>query len=462
MRWVVFSIFSVVLLWAASEHPQAIFHSKPKPLPEGAETQDWEVFLGPHRNMASDETKLLRDFSAGPPKLIWEMEKGTGYAAPAVSGERLVYLHRIGSEEVVDGLNAETGKRLWSISYATDFSDRYGYNNGPRASPVIDGDRVYTYGAQGVLHCLALETGKVIWKRNLSKDYKVPQDFFGTATTPLVEKDLLIINVGAPGGPTVVGLDKMTGKQVWGAGAEWGPSYASPVPATVHGKRRVFVFAGGESRPPTGGLLSIDPTNGKVDFTFPWRSKSYESVNASTPLVLGDRVLIAATYKTGAAMLRIKPDFSYEKLWTSDDLDLHWTSAIFHEGHLYAFAGRNEPDAGLVCINAETGETVWRKVLEWQETVEWNGQSREIYESPFRGWIMPVDGRFLATGEHGHLMWLDLSPDGVEITSRTKLFLARETWTPPVLSRGLLYVSQNTRTLQGEEARLLCYDLRGE
>ena len=111
--------------------------------------------------------------------------------------------------------------------------------------------------------------GKLVWKRDIATEYSVPQDFFGTASTPLVEGQLLIVNVGAPGGPCVVGLDKTTGREVWRAGKEWGPSYASPVPAVVHGKRRVFVFAGGESSPPTGGLLSIDPANGRVDFSFP-------------------------------------------------------------------------------------------------------------------------------------------------------------------------------------------------
>ena len=95
-------------------------------------------------------------------------------------------------------------------------------------------------------------------KRDIRAEYKVPQDFFGTASTPLVEGRLLIVNAGAPGGPCVVALEKATGKEVWRAGKEWGPSYASPVPAVVHGQRRVFVFAGGESDPPTGGLMCID------------------------------------------------------------------------------------------------------------------------------------------------------------------------------------------------------------
>ena len=167
---------------------------------------------------------------------------------------------------------------------------------------MIDGDYVYTHGAEGELHCLNLETGQLVWKRDLAREFKVPQDFFGTAATPLIEGGRLIINVGAPGGPTVAAFDKASGKMLWGAGDQWGPSYASPVPATVHGKRRVFVFAGGESRPPTGGLLSIDPSTGKVDFAFPWRSRSFESVNASSPVVVGDQVFVSASYRAGGAL----------------------------------------------------------------------------------------------------------------------------------------------------------------
>ena len=99
---------------------------------------------------------------------------------------------------------------------------------------------VYTMGAEGKLHCLELGSGKLVWKRDLRADYKVRQDFFGTASTPLVEGKLLIVNVGAPGGPCVAGLDKATGREAWRAGTQWGPSYASPVPALIHGKRRVL------------------------------------------------------------------------------------------------------------------------------------------------------------------------------------------------------------------------------
>ena len=123
-------------------------HAKPKPLPTGAVTHDWVSFLGPTHNSVSTETKLQHEWPKGGPTLLWEMSKGTGYSSPAIQGDRLVYMHRLGGQERVECLHPETAVRHWEFSYGTQFEDRYGYNNGPRASPVIDGDRVYTYGAK--------------------------------------------------------------------------------------------------------------------------------------------------------------------------------------------------------------------------------------------------------------------------------------------------------------------------
>ena len=443
-------------------HPGVTLHARPGPLAPGAVTEDWPAFLGRSGQPVSGETNLLREFGPDGPKLLWELSKGTGYSSPSIQGDYLVYLHRSGNEEAIECLRPETGERYWSYRYPTDFSDRYGYNNGPRSSPVIDGDHVYTYGAQGKLHCLRLKTGQVVWRRDVAAEFRVPQDFFGIATTPLIEGDLLILNVGAPGGPEVVAFDKLTGGMAWGVGDQWGASYATPVIAPVHGERRLFVLGGGESRPPTGGLLSINPLDGGLDFRFPWRSRSFESVNASCPVVTGNRVLVSATYRTGAALIEVKSDWTFAKLWENSDFDLHWTTAVYDQGHYYAFSGRNEPDAKLTCVNASSGETVWSESLEWQETVQVQGEARAFHASPLRGNLLKVDGRFLALGEHGHLMWLDLSPAGPKILDRARLFLARETWAPPVISRGLLYVSQNSRSIDPPAGpRLLCFDLRG-
>ena len=446
------------LLTGRGASAQAQLYAPPKPLPVGAVTHDWRAFLGPSHNGVSTETKLGRQL---PPPLVWECPRGTGYASPAIAGDRLVFLHRVADEEIVECLDAVRGASRWQFRYPTAFEDRYGYNNGPRSSPVIAGARVYTMGAEGLLHCLNLQSGRVVWKRDLRATYHVRQDFFGTASTPLIEGRLLIVNVGAPGGPSVVALDTLTGREVWRAGTKWGPSYASPVPAVVHGKRRVFVFAGGESDPPSGGLIAIDPSTGRMDFTFPWRSRTRESVNASCPVVFGNKVFISASYRTGSALVEVLPNFAYRVRWTTQECGLHFNTAIHRAGYLYAFDGRNEPDASLVCVNASTGKIVWRETPEWTESIETGDGTRQEVTGPYRGSLLAVDGQFLCLGELGHLLWMDLTPQGYREVSRGRLFSARESWSLPVLSRGLLYVMQNTRDVrQATGPRLLCYDMR--
>jgi outer membrane protein assembly factor BamB len=444
-------------LRSGSAAAQAVFHRQPTPLAPGAVTHDWASFLGPSHNAVSTEPPLRR---ALPPPLVWELPKGSGYASPAVAGDRLVFIHRLADEEVVESLHAETGASRWRFRYPTAFEDRYGYNNGPRASPVIDGGRVFTVGSEGKLHCLDLATGAVVWRRDFRADYGVTQDFFGTASTPLVEGRLLVVNVGGPRGACVVGFDLATGREVWRAGS-WGPSYASPVPATVHGRRRVFVCAGGESRPPTGGLLSIDPATGAVDFAVPHRSRTYESVNASCPVVFGNMVFISASYRTGGMLVEIRPDFTHRIVWTTQEFALHFNTPIHRGGYLYGFDGRNEGDASLACVEAATGRVVWREVPTWTETFQQNGRQQRSVFGTARGSLLAADGQFICLGELGHLLWMDLTPKGYKEVSRAWLFAARDSWTLPVLSRGLLYVTQNTRDVtNGRPPRLLCYDLR--
>ena len=444
-----------LLAGVAGGQPQR--HRAPRPLSPDAVTHDWPSFLGPTHNAVSSETQLSRTL---PPALVWELEKGAGYTSPAIVGDHLLFFHRVDDHEVVECRHPETGELRWEFRYDTAYRDRYGYNNGPRSSPVIDGERVYTMGAEGRLHCLELSTGDGIWSRDLRAEYDVRQDFFGRASTPLVDDGLLIVNVGAPDGPCVVAFDGDTGREVWRTG-EWGPSYASPVPAVVHGQRRVFVFAGGESTPAVGGLLSIDPADGAIDFAFPWRSRTFESVNASCPVVFDDKVFISASYRTGGALVRVLPDFTNEVVWTTQDFALHFNTAIHKDGFLYGFDGRNQGDSSLACVDAADGRVVWREAPEWTETFEQGGRERQTKVGAGRGSLLAVDGQFLALGELGHLLWLDLTPDGYREVSRTWLAAASESWTLPVLSHGLLYVVQNSRDLlTGASPRLRCYDLR--
>jgi outer membrane protein assembly factor BamB len=438
------------------------FHAAPKPLAAKAVTHDWRTFLGPTHNAVSTETPLLKQFGKNGPAIVWEVTKGEGYATPAVVGKRVVLFHRIGNQEIVECLQAETGRRFWKVAYMTDYRDRYGWNGGPRCQPVTDGEYVYTLGVQGMLHCLKLTTGQVVWKRDILLEFKVYQGFFGIGCTPLIEGDRLIVNVGAESGPCVAAFDKRTGKMLWGAGKGWGPSYASPIPADVRGRRRVFVFAGGESSPATGGLLCIDPANGKVQFTFPWRSNVRESVNASSPLVVGNQVYISECYGPGGALLDLPPTGAFRKVWTNQVLKTHFMTAIHKGGYLYGIDGHGPQGAPLVCIDLRTGKEMWRAQPEWAETIHSAQGERKARLGPGLASLMLVDGRCLMLGEYGHLVWLDLNPKGYRELSRARLFLADQTWGLPSLSRGLLYVCQNERGFDGSQPRLICYDLRGQ
>ena len=448
---------------APQRQAELTFHQPPKPLPAGAVTEDWPSFLGPRHNNTSAETHLLKDLPKQGPRIVWEVKKGEGYAAPAILGDRLILFHRIADEEIVDCLHPATGQRYWRHAHPTTYIDRYGYSGGPRCAPAIDADRVYTYGVEGRLHCLSLATGEVLWQRDLLKEFKIDQAFFGVGATPLVEGNFVIINIGAPNGPSVAAFDKTTGKLAWGAGKEWGGSYASPVPATLHGKRRLFVFAGGESRPPTGGLMTIDPADGRLESTFPWRGDRYESVNASSPLVVGNQVFVSECYGAGSALVDVLPDGSTKPAWTNEDFGTHFMTAIHKDGFLYGVHGHGPTDSPLVCLDLKTGKERWREEPLFLETVKRGNDQRQIKLLLARASLLHADGRFLCLGEYGHLLWLDLTPKGYRELSRAWLFFAGETWTPPVLSKGLLYVCQNqpdpsTKT----PPRLICYDLRGE
>lgn len=434
------------------------YFAPPKALSPDAVTADWPRFLGPTDNAKTPETHLLEKFPEGGLTKVWEMEKGTSYTSPSIVGDRLVTFNRFGDEEVIECLEPETGKAIWAQAYPVEYRDRYGFDNGPRAAPVIADGRVFTLGVTSVLTCCELATGKMLWQHKLSEEHERMSYFFGHGCAPIVEGERVIVPLGTKDGKSVFAFNTSTGEVVWTTDHPWQASYASPIVATLRGEKRLLVFAGDDSDPPVGGLLAIDPAKGVLYDAFPWRPEKYESVNGSTPVAVGgDRVFITASYGRGAAMLKMNESLKWEELWRNEDFGLHWNTALQLGDHLYGYQGRNEPDAMLAGVSVETGKTAWTFDPEWEGTLPSGRAYRLRY---FRGNLLHADGRTYALGELGTLGILKLTPEKAEELDRTQLFIARSTWSLPVIHRGLLYIVQHAEDVEGNPQRLICYDLR--
>ncbi|MEM7145800.1 MAG: PQQ-binding-like beta-propeller repeat protein [Verrucomicrobiota bacterium] len=437
-------------------------HQSPPPLSPSAVTEDWPRFLGPHDDATSRETPLSLPDSSTPPPIIWELKKGAGYAGPSIADDKLYLFHRLEDQEVLECRDPESGKLLWSQKHAVEYRDRYGFSPGPRAAPVVDENRVYTLGVTGRLACHDTASGNLLWEREINTDYHVPQYFFGTGPSPLVYQDKLILNVGGrqppDNGVCVVALNKLTGETLWETRDTWGASYASPIIASLHNAPRLLVFAGGESDPATGGLLCLDPDSGETLDRFPWRADKFESVNASTPVLLpNNRVYISECYQKGGVLLEYDKSFKSSVVWKAPDFGMHWMTPILIDGTLYGFRGRNEPDALLAAYDAATGTEYWREDLSWRKVID----GRNFGWGFFRGSLLQTPQFVIALGEFGTLAVFELSPEGLNTPFQTDLFFAREAWTLPVLHKGLLYVCQNTPdVISKAPPRLLCYSLR--
>lgn len=462
-RALFFLVFSMSL--AQPGHAEVVtFHRAPQPLPAGAVVEDWPRFLGPQEQPISGETKLLPAMPEAGLSVIWEREIGAGYASPSIVGDRLVFFHRLHEQEQILCCEAETGKPLWSHEYAVVYTDRYGYGAGPRGSAVIAGEQVFTFGVTSQLLALDLATGRVLWQHDCAAEFGVPQYFFGSGSSPLVMGGVVIVTLGGSEERSVVAFDRVSGAVRWTTKHAWGQSYASPVPGQMRGKDRVLVFAGGEGKPSTGGLLSIDPETGKVEAEHFWRASRYTSVNASSPCRCGpDRVFVSQAYVdsespcNGGVMLEMSAEHQWQVRWKAPAFGCHWMTPVFHAGHLYAFSGEKENTCELVCHDAATGQRLWKQAPNWEQKLG----EKTVPVGFKRGSLLHVDGRFLCLGEWGTLAWLDLSPTGMKVTSRTQPFLSQQSWTLPVVSHGLLYLCQHEKDeLTGAPPRLLCYDFR--
>jgi outer membrane protein assembly factor BamB len=389
---------------------------------------DWPQFLGPTRNGIYNGPPLAETWPATGPAKVWQKSVGQGFAGPVVVGNRVILFHRVGNEEVVEALDASNGAALWRYAYGTTYRDDFGFDEGPRSVPVVLNGRVYTFGAQGQLHAIDAATGKGIWNLDTMQRFAVRKGFFGQAGSPLVEDGRVMVNVGGKDGDKpagVVAFNAETGAVLWSA-TNHEASYSSPVGATFGGRRHAIFLT-------RGGLVGLDPATGAVLFERQWRSRTAASVNAATPLVVGDVIFVSASYATGGLALRVSGSELVE-LWSSDDaMSNHYATSVYHDGHLYGFHGRQEFNPSFRSVEFMTGKVNWS-------------------EDRFRaGSVTLVGDKLLIARETGELLLAAASPQAFRPLARAQV-LAPTLRALPAVSDGFVYL-RNGDTL-------VCLDLR--
>ena len=386
---------------------------------------DWPQYLGPTRDGHSAETGLNWAWPKDGPPVAWSRPVGQGWAGPVVAGGQLILFHRVDDEEVVACLDPATGKETWKTAYRTRYRDDFGFDEGPRATPLIAGDRVFTLGANGDLHAFELATGKVVWARNLLTDYGADKGFFGVACSPLLAGGRLLVNVGGKGAG-VVGFDPATGKEAWKA-TDDAAGYSSPVAAEVGGKALAVFLT-------RNGLVALDPATGTVRFTHPWRPRIRESVNAATPLVWNGDIFLTVSYGAGAVLLRPKGT-EVEEVWAGDrSLSCQYNTPVRVGDYLYGAHGRVDARAvDLRCVEWKTGAVKW-------------SQPRFGAVS-----LVAVDGGLLGLTEGGDVVRFDASPDGYTERARASI-LGSPTRAAPALAAGRLFARDG--------GKLVCVTLR--
>lgn len=380
---------------------------------------DWPQFLGPQRDGSTAATNL--GAGAWPKeglRTVWQMKVGAGFAGPVVADRKALIFHRLDVQETLTCLDAVSGRQLWQGGYRTEYRDDFGFDEGPRGTPAVAKGKVFTYGADGMLQAWNVDDGHKLWSVDAKATLGARKGFFGRVCSPLVEGDLVVVNIGGRDGAGLVAFDVATGKVRWKV-TDDEASYASPVAATVAGRRRIYAIT-------REALVGINPTNGTLAFRLDWRPPMHASVSAATPLVIDDSIFLSASYGTGATLLRVRDD-KPEKLWSADEaLSNHYATSVHHDGFLYGFDGRQEQGCDLRCVELKTGKVRWS-------------------EGGLRAGTVTLVGRqLLVLTEQGELIRATASPDGFKAIGRAQI-LPLGVRAHPAVASGRIYARSKDR-----------------
>ena len=382
--------------------------------PATVAADDWPEYRGAGRQGVWTETGILDEFPPGGLSFTWRVPIHDGYAGPAVAGGRVFVIDArpagTGGMRMVERvlcLDEETGETVWSHEWEADYAGLQPlYAIGPRATPTVDGDRVYVQGAMGRLFALDVATGAVRWSKDYVADLGTEVPAWGMAGAPLVEGELLICLAGAESDGKVIAFDKHTGAEVWRAlSSDWDPGYNAPVVFDVGGVRQLVVWH-------PRAITSLDPRTGEQYWEVPFDVQL--GVTIATP-VRGGSFLLVSSFFNGSRMLRLnldRPDASL--VWRSEESNevdtdkLHSMigTPVIDGDYLYGIDSYGE----LRCLDVRTGERLWESQA---LTVERARQATAFF--------VRNGDRYFINNDRGELIIARFTPGGLEVLSRTHL-----------------------------------------
>jgi outer membrane protein assembly factor BamB len=388
-----------------------------------AASTDWPQWRGPERNGISRDTGLLREWPRTGPAVVWSASQlGAGYGSVAVAGDRVFVQGMKNRQSMVTSLDRGSGKPVWSVALgAAQENDR---GSGPRSTPTVDGDRVYVLTENGDLACLLVADGKVVWRRNILREFNGRNINWLVSESPLVDGNRVIVS---PGGRNagMAALDTITGATIWVAkelSDEAG--YASPVVADVQGVRTIMTLTGDAG-------VGIRATDGKLM----WRygNVANNTANITTPVYSNGKVFFTSAYGTGGALLALKAggdSITAQEVYFTRNMQNHHGGVVLVDGYLYGFN-----NSILTCLEFETGKVMWRD------------------RSVGKGSVAYADGHLYVVSENNTVGLVEASPKAYRETGRFSIAdQGWPTWAHPAISGGRLYVrNQNV---------LVSYDVR--
>lgn len=376
---------------------------------------DWPQWRGQNRDGISSEKAILTNWPDTGPEKIWRIEIGEGFSGISAANGALFTMWDEGEGQFLVRLDAGTGKEQWRFRISEQFQNQYG--NGPRSTPLVNEGIVYAISADGHLAAVESENGELQWGYDLAKSFGSQIPGIGYSSSPLIEEDLLIVEIGGKEGFAFAAFNKDSGELAWHSQTDL-PAYSSPIITELHGERQaVFLSA--------DGLFALSPSDGERMWQYSWKTRCPSTgipLNTATPVFIHpDKIFISSGYGTvsGGAMVQINKTekaYSAETVWSTDQMKNLVNSSVYFEGHIYGF-----DKAILKSIDAKTGEEKWKA----------RGYGR--------GSLILADGHLIALGERGNLGLIEATPEAYRLISSAEV-LEGKSWTSPTLANGKLYL----------------------